>query len=210
MLEYWTVREAPKTGEKLLGQVVLTPDRAMPSIIEIGDRSVDVRATFRRCHDGRLQFLGVGIAHGGRDHGVGFSPPLSFHVGMPRKANACDLDLEAFRAAQCPGDSRCKSYAGLQELHACSNQMALVLFERTQPPTPAEKARGVTEVIFRDQVGVSWFKADPVTGNWTEMTLERRIVRSEVNPRLHDVELTSTVGQRNEADASSSATKTTS
>jgi hypothetical protein len=172
-------------GEELLGRVTLRPND-LPARIVIGDRAFDLRAFFRRCHEGRLQFLGVGITIGSRDLAIGFSPPLPAYEGIPRTANACELDLTTFRAASCPKDDRCRTYAALEAFHACSNQMSIPLGSRMQPPSEEERARGVTNVIFQDQIGVASYQADPVTGDFTEMTLERRVVRSETNPRLHD------------------------
>jgi hypothetical protein len=173
-------------GEKLLGSVTLPPERQLPATIAIGDRDFEVRAFFRRCYEGRLQFLGVGITVDSNDKAIGFSPPLPVYGEIPRKANTCVLDLVKFNAESCPGHDHCGEYPGLTELNACSNQMYIQVSTRSEPPNAEEKARGVTAVVYSDQVGVASYKADPVSGDFTEMTLERRVVRSESNPSMLD------------------------
>jgi hypothetical protein len=171
---------------QLLGSVTLTPERHLPATIAIGDRKFDVRAFFRKCYEGRLQFLGVGITHDGSDKAIGFSPPLAVYADLPRKANACVIDLAKFSADSCPRHAQCGKYTGMTELHACSNQMFIQLSSRSEPPNAEEKSRGVTAVIYSDQLAVTSYKTAPISGDFTEMTLERRIVRGEDNPSMHD------------------------
>lgn len=134
----------------------------------------------------KLQFSGVGITHDGGDKAIGFSPPLAVYADLPRKANACVVDLAKFRADRCPGDPRCNDYGDVTETEVCSNQTFLELSSRTEPPTAEERSRGIVSVTYRDQVGVASYKLDPISGDLSEMTLERRIVRSEDDPSKHD------------------------
>lgn len=173
-------------GEQLLGSVTLTHDQQLPATIALGDRQFDVRAFFRKCYEGRLQFLGVGITHDGSDKAIGFSPPLAVYADLPRKANACVIDLARFRADSCPGHTDCGKYTGITELHGCSNQMYIQISTRSDPPSAEEQSRGVTSVVYSDMVGVASYKTDPKSGDFIEMSLARRIVRSEYNPSMLD------------------------